>query len=64
MNASTNGPGWRIAQPWRLSRNDWLAYERNMNDQEDDERWIMEMEGEASAAVTHSADLNTSNAPC
>ena len=35
-----------------------------MDSQEEDERWRVKMEGEASDAGTLTADLNTSNLPC
>ena len=48
---------------WGLSPEEWLAYERDMDSQNDYERWITEMEGEASDAGKLTADLNTSNEP-
>ena len=52
-----------FANAWGLSLEDWLAYERDMDSQDDYEQWIPEMEGEASAAGKQHADLNTSNTP-
>ncbi len=49
---------------WGLSRDDWLAYERDMDNQDGYERRIMEMEGEASDAGKLTADLITSITPC
>ena len=34
-----------------------------MDSQDDDDRWVEEMEGEASDAAKQSADLKTRNAP-
>ena len=51
------------ARVWGVSREEWLAYERDMDSQNDHDRWIAEMEGEASDASKLTADLNTSNAP-
>lgn len=48
---------------WGVSPEEWLAYERDMNSQDDYEQWIMEMEGEASDACKLTADLKTSNTP-
>ena len=53
-----------FARVWGMSPEEWLAYERDMNSQDDYEQWIMEMEAEASDARKLTADLNTSNAPC
>jgi hypothetical protein len=53
----------RSAKAWGLSLEEWLAYERDMDSQNDSDRWIAEMEGEASDAAKQPADLNTSNAP-
>ena len=51
------------AKVWGLSLEEWLAYERDMDSQDDYEQWIAEMEGEASDAGKLTADLNTSNSP-
>ena len=53
----------RFAKAWGLSLEEWLAYEQDMETQDDYDRWVAEMEGEASDAAKQSADLNTSNAP-
>jgi hypothetical protein len=53
----------RSAKAWGLSLEEWLAYEREMENQDDYARWIAEMEGEASDAVKQPAGLNTSSAP-
>ena len=53
----------RSARVWGLSLEEWLAYERDMDNQNDHDRWMAEMEGEASAAGKLTADLNTSNEP-
>ena len=53
----------RSAKAWGLSLEEWLAYERDMESQDDYDRWVAEMEGEASDAGKLTADLNTSNAP-
>jgi len=53
-----------FASVWGLSPEEWLASERDMDSQNDYDRWIAEMEGEASDARKLTADLNTSNAPC
>ena len=52
-----------FAKVWGLSLEEWLAYEQDMDSQNDYERWITEMEGEASAAGKQHADLNTGNEP-
>src|SRR5262245_25298271 len=52
----------RFAKAWGLSPEEWLAYERDMDTQDDYDRWVAEMEGEASDAAKQSADLNISNA--
>jgi hypothetical protein len=46
-----------------VSREEWLAYERDMDNQNNHDRWIVEMEAEASDAGKLTADLKTSNAP-
>jgi hypothetical protein len=51
------------AKAWGLSLEEWLAYERDMANQDDYDRWIAEMEGEVGDASKLTADLNTSNAP-
>jgi hypothetical protein len=53
----------RFAKAWGLSLEEWLAYEQDMDSRDDSERWIAEMEGEASDAAKQTADLTTSNAP-
>lgn len=53
----------RSAEAWGLSLEEWLAYERDMNNQDDYDRWVVEMEGEVNDAAKQSADLNTGNAP-
>ena len=53
----------RSAKTWGVSREEWLAYERDIDNQNDFDRWMAEMEGEASDARKLTADLNTSNAP-
>jgi len=53
----------RFAKAWGLSRDEWLAYERDMDAQDDFDRWVAEMEGEAGDATKQTADLNTGNAP-
>ena len=53
----------RSAKAWGLSLEEWLAYEQDMASQDDSDRWVAEMEGEASDAGKLTADLNTSNAP-
>ena len=53
----------RFAKAWGLSLEEWLAYERDMDSQDDSDRWVAEMEGEASDAAKLTADLNTGNAP-
>ena len=53
----------RSAKAWGLSLEEWLAYERDMDNQDDYDRWIAEMEGEVSDAGKQSADLNTGNTP-
>ena len=53
----------RSAKAWGLSLEEWLAYERDMDSQNDYDRWIAEMEGEAGDATKLTADLNTGNAP-
>ena len=53
----------RSAKAWGLSWEEWLAYERDMDHQDDYARWMAEMEGEASDAGKQPADLTTSNAP-
>ena len=53
----------RFAKAWGLSREEWLAYERDMESQDDSDRWVAEMEGEAGDASKQTADLNTSNVP-
>ena len=53
----------RFAKAWGLSREEWLAYERDMASQDDYDRWVAEMEGEASEAGKLTADLSTSNVP-
>ena len=53
----------RSAKAWGLSLEEWLAYERDMASQDDSDRWIAEMEGEAGDASKLTAGLNTSNAP-
>ena len=68
MNANSNAKvarpaAVRSAKTWGVSREEWLAYERDMDSQNDHDRWIAEMEGEASEAGKLTADLNTSNAP-
>jgi hypothetical protein len=52
----------RSAKVWGLSLEEWLAYERDMTSQDDYDRWVAEMEGEAGDAAKQTADLNTSNA--
>ena len=69
MNANSNAkaaPHAAVpsAKAWGLSLEEWLAYEQDMDSQDDYEQWITEMEGEASAAGKQPADLSTSNAPC
>jgi hypothetical protein len=68
VNANSNAKAARpaavpSAKAWGLSLEEWLAYERAMDNQNDQNRWIAEMEGEASDAGKQTADLNTSNAP-
>jgi hypothetical protein len=46
-----------------LSLDEWLADERDMDNPDDDDRWIADIEGEASDATKQPADLNTRNAP-
>ena len=53
----------RFARVWGLAQEEWLAYERDMATQDDSDRWIAEIEGEASDAAKQTADLNTGNAP-
>ena len=69
MNANSNAKAARpaavpSAKAWGVSREEWLAYERDVDNQNDHDRWIAEMEDEASAARKLTADLSTSNAPC
>ena len=52
-----------FAKAWGLSLEEWLAYERDMDSQDDYDRWVAEMEGEAGDATKQTADLNTGNAP-
>ena len=53
----------RFARAWGLSLEEWLAYEQDMASQDDSDRWVAEMEGEAGDASKQTADLNTGNAP-
>ena len=53
----------RSAKAWGLSLEEWLAYERDMESQDDSDRWVAEMEDEAGDASKLSADLNSGNAP-
>ena len=53
----------RFAKAWGLSLEEWLAYERDMDSQDDYDRWVTEMEGEAGDAAKQTADLNTGNVP-
>src|SRR5712692_11688104 len=39
------------AKAWSLSLEKWLAYEQDMATQDDSDRWIAEMEGEAGDAT-------------
>ena len=52
----------RSAKAWGLSLEEWLAYEQDMESQDDYDRWVAEMEGEAGDASKQTADLNTRNA--
>ena len=52
----------RSAKAWRLSLEEWLAYEQDMASQDDFDRWVAEMEGEAGDASKQTAGLNTRNA--
>jgi hypothetical protein len=54
----------RSAKAWGLSLEEWLAYAHDMDTQDDYDRWVAEMEGEAGDAAKQTADLNTGNAPC
>ena len=64
LNARAGHPAAvRSAKAWGLSLEEWLAYERDMDSQDDSDRWIAEMEGEAGDADKQTADLNTSNTP-
>ena len=53
----------RFVKAWGLSLEEWLAYERDMDSQDDYDRWVTEMEGEAGDATKQTADLNTGNTP-
>ena len=53
----------RCAKAWGLSREEWLAYERDMASQDDYDRWVAEMEAEAGDATKQAADLSTSHTP-
>jgi hypothetical protein len=53
----------RSAKAWGLSLEEWLAYERDMENQDDYERWSAEMEAEASDAGKQNADLSAMNTP-
>jgi hypothetical protein len=46
-----------------LAQEEWLAYARDRATQDDSDRWIAEMEGEASDAAKQTADLNNGNTP-
>jgi hypothetical protein len=52
----------RSAKAWGLSLEEWLAYEQDMASQDDFDRWVAEMEGEAGDACKKTAGLNTRNA--
>jgi hypothetical protein len=51
------------AQAWGLSPAEWLAFEQDLATEDDYERWITEMEAEASEAAKPTADLSLINAP-
>jgi hypothetical protein len=53
----------RSAQAWGLLLEEWLSYERDMASLDDYDRWVAEMEREASDAAKQCADLNTGNVP-
>ena len=68
MNANLNDraahpAAVRSAKAWGLSLEEWLAYEREMNNQDDYDRWVAEMEAEAGDATKQAADLSTSHTP-
>jgi hypothetical protein len=52
-----------FANAWGLSLEEWLASERDMDNQDDYDRWVAEMGGEVSDAGKQTAGLNTGNAP-
>ena len=52
----------RSTKAWGLSLEEWLAYEQDMESQDDFDCWVAEMEGEAGDASKQTADLNTRNA--
>jgi hypothetical protein len=68
VNANSNAKAARpaavpSAKAWGLSLEEWLAYERDMDNQNDHDRWMAEREGEASDAGKLTADLSDANAP-
>ena len=50
-------------QPWRLSPEEWFAFEQDMAAEDDYERWIAEREAEAGDADKQNADLSVINTP-
>jgi hypothetical protein len=65
-NSNTTQPdqaAHSAVQSWRLSPEEWFAFEQDMAMENDYERWIAEMEAEAGDASKQTADLILINTP-